>query len=97
MQHYGSSWAQLKPCSGERPRGGDPTDPTQGTGTVGVCIWDWEEPSWGPGIQSLTITTSFSDAEMLNSQERDCETSHPNPKARDSSGCSVGFPETPHG
>lgn len=60
-------------------------------------MWDWEEPFWGPGIQSLTITTSFSDTEMLNWQERDCETCHPNPKARDSIGCSVGFPETPHG
>lgn len=31
-------------------------------------MWDWEEPSWDPGIQTLTITTTSSDAEMLNWQ-----------------------------
>lgn len=80
------------PAQGRGPEEGIPQVPsaqvpgTQGTGTVGVHMWDWEEPYWGPGIQGLTITTSFSEAEMVNWQKRGCETSHPKPGSSKSQG-----------
>lgn len=95
MQRYSSSWVQLKCCSAERPEEGIPQIPHRGQVLWGCACGIGRSPPEALGL--ITITTSFSDAEMLNWQERDCETHHPNPKARDSIGCSMGFPETPHG
>lgn len=79
-----SSWAQTKPCPGEKPGGGELKGPTQGTGTVGVRAWDWEEPYWGPGIQGSTIATFFSEAEMVIG--RNVAVKHPKPGSSKSQG-----------